>query len=149
MLREFLQNIWQTIPMNNDWYSNLLSVCCTIAAAMFSAGVSLLTIAIAFIAAKRDVLKQLYCDKMNDGSSLSIARKIKATKRFIQNMQRITNMSINVIIVSLLSVFLYCVASFISSFLLFSCVLIMTILSIMFVFICIWRLRPLLYSDSN
>ena len=148
MLREFLQNILQTVPMNNDWYSNLLSVCCTIAATMFSAGVSLLTIAIAFMATKRDVLKQLYCDKMHNGSSLFIARKIKATKRFIQNMQRITNISIKVIIVSLLSVFLYCAASFIRSFLLFSCVLIMTILSILFVFICVWRLRPL-YSDSN
>ena len=94
MLKEFLHDICQLVQMDNNQYEDYLSFCFTIATTMFAAGISVLTLTVAFIANKRDTLKTLTTNARQSGISLSLAKQIDAAQRFIKNMKDITNQAI-------------------------------------------------------
>lgn len=111
MWREFLQDICQTAMISDDLYQDYLSFCFAIATTIFASGISILTLSVAFIASKRDELQRLMLDCKQGGMSLTLAKHISASQRYIKTMKKITHTALFAMISSSVAVILYVIFS--------------------------------------
>lgn len=103
MLKEFLQDIWQLMQINDtEKYKDYLSFILTISTTTLSIGVSVFTLTTAFIVNKRDALKEIRDNVQNGGISLRLAKQIKNAQTFLKKMKGITTKSIWIMSISLL-----------------------------------------------
>ncbi len=140
MWKEFLQDICQLVQMSNGKYVDYLTFCFTIATTMFASGISVLTLTISFIANKRDALKNLIYNMQQNGTSLSYAKQIEASQRYIKKMKAITNMAIYATAISLISILLYCVFKAIQPTFVVHILGLSVLASILFIALCIYKL---------
>lgn len=140
MWKEFLQDIWQLAQMSNTKYVDYLAGCFTIATTIFASGISVLTLTISFIANKRDTLKNLTYNMQQNGTSLSYAKQIQASQRFIKKMKAITNMAIYAIATSFISILLYSIFKAIQPTFVVHILGLLVLASVLFITICIYRL---------
>ena len=91
--------------MNNGGLE-YLSVYLTMATTLFAVGISILTLTIAFTVNKRQTLEELFSKVKEGGMSLTISRKINASKKFINKMQKVTNCAFYITLISF--VFILC-----------------------------------------
>lgn len=140
MLKEFLQDICQLVQMNSNQYEDYLSFCFTIATTMFASGISVLTLTVAYIANKRDVLKTLTIKAQQSGISLTIAKQIDAAQRFIKKMKGITNQAIYAIGMSGCSTLLYCIFKSINQTVFVHILGLSVLIAVLFVCVCFYKL---------
>lgn len=75
MLKEFSQDIWQILLMNNLNFDAYLSLCTTISLSLLGVGVSVFTLTTAFIISKKDVLRNILKQIEIGGSSISLLKQ--------------------------------------------------------------------------
>lgn len=103
MWKEFLQDIWQHVQMNNsEDYKEYLSFCLTISTTILSIGVSIFTLTTAFIVNKKEAILELHREVEKGGISLSLSRRIQVSQNFIRKMKQVTRFALYAIAVSLI-----------------------------------------------
>ncbi len=132
MLKEFLLHIYTIAQINSEIYETLLTIYFTLATTFFASGLSVLTLSIAFISGKKDILKQITIEIENNGSSLSLAKKKDSAINFIRNMKKITNLAIATMGISIISLLLCIIFFFKYCPILIHVVSILTIISLSF-----------------
>ena len=86
--------------MNETEYSSFLSLCLALATMLLSIGISMFTLSVAFIDGKKQELNSTYDKVEQGGISLSLSRKIKSLRLFIQTMIFIANRAIWIVMLS-------------------------------------------------
>lgn len=144
MLKEFLQDICQLVMIDN--YTDYLSFCLTISTTIFASCISILTLSIAFISNKKDLLKQLLYSQEQKGTSLTLAKQIGATTKFIMTLKEITNKSILTLAISVISILLYCLFKLLQPTCVIHVLSVSIIISIYLMSICVFKLCKLYYK---
>ena len=88
------------LTMNETEYSSFLSLCLALATMLLSIGISMFTLSVAFIDGKKQELNSTYDKVEQGGISLSLSRKIKSLRLFIQTMIFIANRAIWIVMLS-------------------------------------------------
>lgn len=89
-------------------YLDSVNTYTTVSSTLLSLGVAIFTLSTAFIVSKRNLLSEYQKQVEKDGISLTMMRKIDATKDFLKTMRNITKNSI-IIIATATIVFTLCI----------------------------------------
>lgn len=93
------------LMMNETEYASFISLCLALATMLLSIGISMFTLSVAFIDGKKQELSSTYDKVEQGGISLSLSRKTKSLRLFIQTMIFIANKAIWIVILSFFTIF--------------------------------------------